>query len=103
MLTAEVALTTRVDRHVAARTPLVRVVVVCVLVLCLKPIRVNAVDARPSHSDKEALRSRLPCPLFSPAVGEDAGAPERDHFALVTVRLLVGVEANVGSTFKLGD
>jgi hypothetical protein len=64
MLTAEVALTTRVDRHVAARTPLVRVVVVCVLVLCLKPIRVNAVDARPSHSDKEALRSRLPCPLF---------------------------------------
>jgi hypothetical protein len=102
MLTAEVALTTRVDRHVASQNSACSRRRLCAR-LCIKPTRVNAVDARPSHSDKEARRSRLPCPLFSPAVGEDAGAPERDHFALVTVRLLVGVEANVGSTFKLGD
>jgi hypothetical protein len=102
MLTAEVALTTKVDKHVAARTPLCSRRRLCARV-CIKPIRVNAGDARPSHTDKEARRSRLPCPLFSPAVGEDAGVPERDHLLVVTVRLLEGVEANVGWTFKLGD
>jgi hypothetical protein len=39
----------------------------------------------------------------SPAMGEDAGVPGRDYLLIGTVRLLEGVEANVGWTFKLGD
>jgi hypothetical protein len=102
MLTAEVALTTRVDRHVAARTPLVRVVVCVLVYVSNRSVCLRLTLGPPTLARRHAGAGCL-APLFSPAVGEDAGVPERDHLLVGTVMLLEGVEANVGWTFKLGD